>query len=177
MAATLCAQQAPPPPTSGFRAEFLRQLDDVEKKMVALAEAVPQEKYSWRPAEGVRSVSEVYMHLAGANFMLPRFVGVEPPAGIDRSMEKTVTEKAKVVEQLKQSFDHVRQVALATADANLDHSTKLFGRDATIREAFLLMATHMHEHLGQAIAYARMNGVVPPWTAARQARQPERPPQ
>ena len=157
-------------PTSGFRAEFLDQLNEVEKKMIALAEAVPAEKYAWRPAEGVRSVSEVYMHLAGANFSLPRFIGVDPPSTYERGMERTVTEKAKVVDWLRQSFAHVRQATFETADADLDKAVKVFGRDATVRSVFLLMATHMHEHLGQAIAYARMNGVVPPWTAARQAQ-------
>src|SRR5882724_4245997 len=64
---------------SGPRAELLRQLDDAQQKLVALAEAIPQEKYSWRPGEGVRSVSEVYMHVAGANYLIPRAVGVNPP--------------------------------------------------------------------------------------------------
>jgi uncharacterized damage-inducible protein DinB len=164
------AMAAPAAPASGFRAEFLRQLDDVEKKLLDLAQAVPQEKYTWRPAEGVRSVSEVYMHIAGGNFFLPRLVGAPPPAGMTREaardMEK-ITDKAKVVEMLKQSCEHVRQAALNTSDADLDKPVKLFGRDSTAREVFLLMATHMHEHLGQSIAYARMNGVVPPWSAGR----------
>lgn len=174
-AVVVLAQGAPPPataaPTSGFRAEFLRQLDDVGKKMTDLAQAVPQEKFTWRPAEGVRSVSEVYTHLAGANFRLPRFAGIQPPTGIDRNMEQ-ITDKAKVVDALKQSFEHVRQAALQISDADLDKPAKLFGRDTTVRDVFFLIALHQHEHLGQAIAYARMNGVVPPWTAARQAAQP-----
>jgi len=157
---------APAPPASGFRAEFLRQLDDAEKKLVDLAQAMPEEKYTWRPAEGVRSVSEVYMHVAGANFFFPRIIGIQPPAGLSREMEK-ITDKAKVVETLKQSFEHARQAALNTADADLDKGVKLFGRDSTVREVLLLLATHMHEHLGQSIAYARMNGVVPPWSAGR----------
>ncbi len=152
-------------PESGFRAEFLRQLDDVEKKMTSLAQAMPQEKYSWRPGDGVRSVSEVFMHVAGANFMLPNFAGVKPPAGISRDMEKTVTEKSKVSEMLKQSFEHIRTAITGTSDADMDKPTKLFGRPATYRGVYLLMANHMHEHLGQAIAYARVNGVVPPWSA------------
>lgn len=160
------APAMPAAPTSGFRAEFLRQLDDVEKKIVDLAQATPEEKYAWRPAEGVRSVSEVYMHIAGANFFLSRILGVQPPAGFSREMEK-ISDKAKVVETLKQSFGHVRQAALNTADADLDKAVKLFGRDSTNREALLVIAMHGHEHLGQAIAYARMNGIAPPWSAGR----------
>src|SRR4051794_29838839 len=78
---------------TGFRAEFITQLDDVEQKMVSLAEAMPESKYSWRPGEGVRSVGEVYVHLASANYGIPIFLGVKPPAGFDRNAEKTVTAK------------------------------------------------------------------------------------
>lgn len=157
------------PPTSGIRAELLADLDTLEKKLVSLAEAMPEEKYTWRPAEGVRSVSEVYMHIAGANFFFPRLVGVEPPAGATRGLEK-ITEKTKVVETLKRSLHHVRQAIVNTPDADLDKPVKMFGRDTTVRAVLIALITHMHEHLGQSIAYARMNGVVPPWTAARQSR-------
>jgi uncharacterized damage-inducible protein DinB len=162
------------PPKSGFRAEFLKQLEDVGKKIVELAQAVPEEKFSWRPAEGVRSVSEVYIHLAGANFLLPNNAGIKPPAGLDRDMEKNITEKAKVIEILKESFKHVRDAIMETSDADLDKPTKLFGRETTVRDVFLTIALHQHEHLGQSIAYARMNGVVPPWTAERQSQQQQR---
>ncbi|MBA3442788.1 MAG: DinB family protein [Pyrinomonadaceae bacterium] len=162
-------------PAAGFRAEFMRQLDDMEKKYVDLAQAVPQEKYAWRPGEGVRSMSEVFMHLAVANFFIPQFVGAKPPAGIDRNMERTVTDKTKVVEMLKQSFDHVRQAAMNTPETDLDKPATFFGRATTVRDVFFTMATHMHEHLGQSIAYARMNSIVPPWTAARATGGPPRP--
>ena len=162
------AGESPPPPeATGFRAEFLRQLDGVEKKLLDLAQAMPEEKYSWRPGEGVRSVSEAYMHVAGANFFLTRIIGAEPPAGVDRGMEK-ITNKAKVLELLKRSFEHVRQAALKTADAEMDKPVELFGRQTTVRGVFLMLALHQHEHLGQSIAYARMNGIAPPWSAARQ---------
>jgi uncharacterized damage-inducible protein DinB len=176
---TLLAQEKPKasgvPPTSGLRAELLKQCDDAEKKLVDLAQAMPQEKYAWRPGDGVRSVSEVYMHVVGANYFLPSFAGVKPPEGLSRDMEKTVTEKAKVVEMLKESFDHVRQAIVSKSEADLDSPAKLFGQETTVRDVFLTTVTHMHEHLGQSIAYARMNGVVPPWTAAQQAPRPEAP--
>jgi uncharacterized damage-inducible protein DinB len=176
---SLLAQDQPKasgaPPTSGLRADLLKQCNEVEKKFVDLAQAMPQEKYTWRPEEGVRSVSEVYMHVVGANFFIPRSAGVNPPEGLSRDMEKTVTEKAKVVEMLKKSFDHLRQAVLSKSDADLDSPAKLFGQETTVRDVFLTTVTHMHEHLGQSIAYARMNGVVPPWTAAEQAPRPEAP--
>ena len=156
-------------PKSGFRAEYLAQLADVEKKIVDLAGAVPQEKYGWRPGEGVRSVSEVYAHIAGANYFFMTFVGVKMPVGMDPAMEKTMTDKGKIAEMLKQSFNHVRQTVTDMPDASLDKETDMFGRTTTYRDALLTEMNHLHEHMGQSIAYARMNGIVPPWTAAEQA--------
>ena len=149
---------------SGLRGDVLWQLSDVEKKLVSLAEATPQEKFSWRPAPGVRSISEVYMHITGGNYFLPTFVGQKPPEGLSRDMEKTVTEKAKVVDAMKKSFDHARKAVQATPDADLDKKIKLFGQDSTQRMVLLLLMNHSHEHLGQAIAYARTNGIRPPWS-------------
>jgi uncharacterized damage-inducible protein DinB len=167
LATSSAAAQAPP---AGFRGDFLFQQNGVEKEILGLAEATPAEKFAWRPAEGVRSVSEVYMHLVGANYMLPSFAGVKVPEGISRDMEKTVTQKAAVIDALKKSFAHLRAAIEATPDADLDKPVKFFGMDSTVRGLYLVVANHEHEHLGQSIAYARMNGIVPPWTAARQAK-------
>ena len=162
-AVTLTAQPAAPAKVPGFRGLFLEQLKDVETKIVSLAEAMPQEKYTWRPAEGVRSISEVYMHIAGANYFLPSFIGVKPPASFNPAISKE-TDKAKVVEALKASFEHIRQVVLNMPDADLSKPVKLFGQETTYEGVLFLIANHMHEHLGQSIAYARTNGVVPPWS-------------
>jgi uncharacterized damage-inducible protein DinB len=162
-------------PAKGFRAEFLAQQDGVEKELLALAEATPAEKFAWRPAEGVRSVSEVYMHIADSNYFFLGFAGVKAPEGISPSMEKDVTEKAAVIEALKKSFAHLRAGVASIADARLDKPVKMFGHDTTVRGVLFAAATHEHEHLGQSIAYARMNGIVPPWTAARQAKAAEKP--
>jgi uncharacterized damage-inducible protein DinB len=151
-----------------MRTMFLAQLADVEKKVNGLAQAMPADKYSWRPAAGVRSVSEVFVHIAGANFMFPSFAGVKPPAGIARDMEKTVTEKAKVQEVVRQSFEHARKAAEGLSDADLAREIKLFGQPNTVAGMLFVMANHMHEHLGQSIAYARTNGVVPPWSAGKE---------
>jgi len=169
MHAILCAialaTLAPTPaPTHGFRAEFLRDLADVEKKIVDLATAMPAEKYSWRPAPGVRSVSEVYMHIAGGNYVMASFVGMKPPASDEQALER-VTDKARVLAELKKSFAHIRTAALRTSDDDLDKRIRMFGNDTTERGAFLNALTHLHEHLGQSVAYARINGVVPPWSA------------
>ncbi|MBI3668500.1 MAG: DinB family protein [Acidobacteria bacterium] len=171
-AAAQTAAAAPAAPTSGFRADFLADWDDLAKKAVSLAEAMPPEKYTWRPGEGVYSVSEIYLHIAGGNFGLAQTIGFAPPAGIEtRGLMKSTTDKAKVLDILKQSFEHVRQAALKTTDADLDKPVKLFGQPSTVRNVFYILGTHQHEHFGLGIAYARVNGVVPPWTAARQAQQ------
>jgi uncharacterized damage-inducible protein DinB len=162
-------------PVSGFKADFYFQQAGVEKEILGLAEATPAEKFAWRPAEGVRSVSEVYMHLAGANYLLPSFAGAKVPEGISRDMEKTVTQKDAVIDALKKSFAFLRNALAATPDADFDKPLKFFGMDSTVRGLYLVTANHEHEHLGQSIAYARMNGIVPPWTAARQAKAAEKP--
>ena len=152
-------------PVSGFKADFLTQFDDVSKKIVDLAEAVPADKYGWRPAPGVRSVSEVYMHIVGGNSFIPSFMGVKAMPGLERGMEKTVTDKAKVVELLKQSMAHARAAVAATPDADLDKKVKFFGgSEASERAVIMVIGNHLHEHLGQSIAYARANGVTPPWS-------------
>ena len=163
------AQQAPAkaaassPNGKGFRSEFLSDLDEVQDKITKLAAAVPAEKYAWRPAEGVRSISEVYMHIAGGNYLLASFTGMKPPGYDTRSLEK-ITDKDRVLVELRKSFDHLRTAALNATDTDLDKSIKMFGNDTTERAAFLAALNHLHEHLGQSIAYARMNGVVPPWS-------------
>lgn len=160
----------PSAPVSGFRAELLAELDDAQKKIIALAEATPQEKFSWRPAEGVRSFGEVYMHIAAGNFFVLSYTGIKPPPGLSdvREMEK-ITDKAKVIEMLNCSFEHLRRAVLQTHDRELDKpaATKLLGEKSTLRGVFLRLGIHANEHLGQAVAYARMNGIVPPWSAAR----------
>lgn len=161
-------QNAKKPPQNaasknGFRAEFLADLDEVQKKIIDLATAVPAEKYTWRPSAEVRSVSEVYMHIAGGNYFLTTFLGVQPPDDMPKDIE-SISDKQQVLAQLRKSFDHVRNVVKNTSDADLEKSVKLFGSPTTERGVFVTLLNHLHEHLGQSIAYARMNGVTPPWS-------------
>jgi len=155
--------QTPP----GIRGEILGQVDDAANKLAQLAGAIPADKYSWRPGPGVRSVSEVLMHVTGANYFFPRFVGVQAPSPLPPGADTSVTDRAQIVEHMQRSFEHVRSVVRGVADADLDKPTSVFGRPTTYRDALLLFVTHAHEHLGQMIAYARMIGVVPPWSMAR----------
>ena len=150
-----------PAATSGFRAEFLTNLDDVQEKILDLAESVPADKYSWRPAPDVRSTSEVFMHIAGGNYFLSTFLGVDPPK-MNGDIEKVVTKKADVIAELKPSFEHLRSAVNATTD--MEKPVKMFGTQTTHRGVLVTILSHLHEHLGQSVAYARINGIVPPWS-------------
>jgi uncharacterized damage-inducible protein DinB len=166
------APSAPAAPTSGVRAEFLNELKIQEDKFVQLAQAEPAEKYTWRPAEGVRSISEVYLHVAAANYNLPHVFGVAPPAGFKvQGFDKSTTDKAKVIEALKDSFAHMRQAVLNMPDSDVEKQLEWFGAKNTYRGVMLFIIRHGAEHLGQSIAYARINGVVPPWTEEQQQQQ------
>lgn len=158
------AEDAAMPP--GAKGEILMWIQDAESKLIQLADAMPQNKYAWRPGKGVRSVGEVYMHVATANYGLPTFVGVAPPAGFDfQTFEKSQTTKADISRTLKESFAHMKGALTNATDEDMEKPAEFFGMKTTRRGAFLLLLSHAHEHLGQSIAYARMNGVVPPWTA------------
>jgi uncharacterized damage-inducible protein DinB len=151
----------PAPRLTGFHAEFIANLDEVQEKLMELAESTPAEKYSWRPSKDVRSISEVYMHIAGANYVLSTFLGVPAPTPA-RDLEKSVTRKAEVLVELRKSFDHLRATVTKTTD--LEKQVKVFNNTTTSRGVMVTMLSHLHEHLGQSIAYARMNGVTPPWS-------------
>ncbi|MGE0352851.1 MAG: DinB family protein [Gemmatimonadales bacterium] len=156
---TLLAQQP-----AGIRGEILGQFNEAADKLIQLAEAIPQDKFTWRPGDGVRSVSEVLLHVAGAGEYILTSVGVKGTTQGENDLEHSTTDKAQVIARLKQSNDRVRAAIMAMPDADLDKPTRLFGMDMTYRGAMLLLTTHAHEHLGQMIAYARTNGVVPPWS-------------
>jgi uncharacterized damage-inducible protein DinB len=150
----------------GVRDSILFQIKQAEDKLLGLANALPAEKYTWKPAAGVRSVGEVFNHVAAANYFLPTFWGAKVPAGVDpRTLEKEMSgDKAKTIAALKQSFESLRKEIQAVPEADLGRKIKLFGQDVTVRDDMMVLASHAHEHLGQAIAYARSNGVTPPWS-------------
>jgi uncharacterized damage-inducible protein DinB len=155
---------------SGERAAMIGQIKEAEDKLVDLAGAMPQAKFSWRPRKGVRSVAEVFRHVVTANYLLPSLFGSAPPAGFDmKTYETAGNDKAEIVRDLKASFAHLRKAISDAPDGDLSKTVKIFDHDGTEREAMMIAVTHAHEHLGQSIAYARMNAVVPPWSAPPQA--------
>ena len=161
---------------TGARGEFLAEVAYYEQRYTRLAEAVPAEKYSWRPAEGVRSIGEVYAHIATANYGIAKVLGTPLPAGFDpKAINAAAGDKAKTVQILKDSFGHFRGAILTIKDADLNNALKMFGQDTTVRGAFFLATGHFGEHLGQSIAYARQNGIVPPWTEERVKQEAAKP--
>jgi uncharacterized damage-inducible protein DinB len=153
-------------PSYDMKPQSILDLQDMQKKFVGLAQAIPADKFSWRPAEGVRSVSELFLHVSSANYGIPNMMGVAMPAGFDgKTFEKSTTDKAKVISELNKSFEAAIASVQAMSNADFAKPDKKLGPEANDGDVVYILIVHGHEMLGQAIAYARMNGVVPPWTA------------
>jgi uncharacterized damage-inducible protein DinB len=159
---------------AGFKGDMMVWLKDAEDKLTQLADATPESKYAWRPNKGVRSQGEVFLHVAAANYGIPAAMGVAPPEGWKfDGYEQSMTKKADIQKALKESFTHMENALTNATDADMDKEISLFGMKMSERRAFVLLLSHAHEHLGQSIAYARSNNIVPPWTAKQQAAMKE----
>jgi uncharacterized damage-inducible protein DinB len=159
-AQALFAQVVPEGVAQGYDGEW----GHVSRQLIALAEATPADKFAFRPAAGVRSTSEVYMHLAIANFFFLTINGQKMPADIKRETEKEVTSKAEVIAWLKRSLEAVKTAHAAEKPKDLERKVMFLKRETTAENVYLRAIVHTNEHMGQLIAYARMSGVVPPWS-------------
>jgi len=147
-------------------------VNEVQKKVLDLARAIPESAYGWRPGTGVRSIGEVLQHMAADNYLIPVAMGKPAPAstGITSdyntaaAYEKRTRTKAQAIAELEASFTHLHQAMGLTTEANLGEKIDMFGQQWTRQRAMVLTVTHLHEHLGQLIAYARSNNVAPPWS-------------
>ena len=164
------------PAASGVKGEILTWIEDAQDKLTQLAEAIPENKYGWRPNKEVRTVGEVFMHVSAANYGIPSFIGVPAPKGFDfGTYEHTLTKKSDVMKSLKDSFAHMEGALKAMSDEDMNAPAEFFGMKTTKRGAFVLLLSHVHEHLGQEIAYARSINVTPPWTLKQQAAEAKAP--
>jgi len=136
----------------------------VSEQLIALAEATPEKNFAWRPAPGVRSTSEVYMHIVDASFYLLSITGPKMPADLKDDADKTVTSKAEVIRWLKRSLEAVKEAHLKETPEHLARKVRIEDRDSTVDWMYLRIIIHANEHMGQLVAYARMTGVVPPWS-------------
>jgi uncharacterized damage-inducible protein DinB len=158
---------------AGLTADLLTDVGQLEKKVVGLARAIPADKFGWRPGQGVRSVGEVLMHVAADNYLLPAALGhaAAPSTGIKgddyktaQAYERRKLDRDATIAELERSFAHLKKSLASTTPARLGESVTTFGQPSTVQQTWILTTTHLHEHLGQLIAYARSNGVAPPWS-------------
>jgi uncharacterized damage-inducible protein DinB len=153
------------PGVTGYRSEVLSLVMIQENEFLRLADAFPADKYTWRPGPGVKSVAEVFLHVSAANYNMYKLIGAPVPPVLDvAGMEESTTDKAKIIATLKASYAHAEKAITDMPDANLEKTMPWLGGTITQRGVLLYIIPHIAEHLGQAIAYARMNGVVPPWS-------------
>lgn len=158
---------------SSVSADLRTDIEQVEKKMLDLARAIPEDKYGWRPGEGVRSIAEVVKHVAADNYLIPAAIGFPADAatgikGDDYktalAYEKRAMNKMQAIAELERSFAFLKKSLGDMPAARMGQGVKMFGMDFTGQQAWIMATTHLHEHLGQLIAYARSNGVAPPWS-------------
>ncbi len=164
-------------PAAGYnvRQGAVAELKEAQNELVSLAQAMPADKYTWRPAEGVRSVAEVYLHICAGNFYLTALAGAPAKSGFQfQGYEKSTTDKAEIIDRLNECFQFAENGIANLSDADLVKPTK-WPSYPTVGDVVLHIVAHTHEHLGQSIAYARMNGIVPPWSAAQQQRMTQTP--
>jgi uncharacterized damage-inducible protein DinB len=164
----LHAQDAPP-----LSSDLVSAITSVEAKIVGLGEAMSAAQYDWRPGAGVRSVGEVLLHVAADNYFLPAVFGVAAPAatgingsdyGAVQAYESRKLTRDATLTELRASFEHLRRAVASVPESRMNEPISVFGQNLTMRSYLLLTTTHLHEHLGQLIAYARSNGVAPPWS-------------
>jgi uncharacterized damage-inducible protein DinB len=159
-------------PSYDMKAQALVDLQAVNKKCVDLAEAIPSDKLTWRPSPDARSFAEVFLHVAGERYGILSMMGAVPPAGFKaREFEKSTTEKGRIVEELNQSWDFANKTIQGMSNADFAKLLPKLGPQANEGDVIYILVADAHEHLGQLIAYARQNGIVPPWTVQMQKKK------
>jgi len=162
-------------PSYDMKGQSLLDLEQVQKKFVELANAVPADKLAWRPSADSRSFAEVFMHVAGERYGILGLMGAEKPAGFDaQKFEKSTTDRAQIVGELKKSWEFAQKTINGMTNADFAKLLPNLGPQASAGDVVYILVADAHEHLGQAIAYARENGIVPPWTAEVQKKAAER---
>jgi uncharacterized damage-inducible protein DinB len=159
-------------PSYDMKAQALLDLQAVNKKCVDLAEALPSDKLTWRPSANTRSFAEVFLHVAGERYGILSMMGAKPPAGFKaREFEKSTTEKDRIVHDLNQSWDFANKTISSMSNVDFAKLLPKLGPQANEGDVVYILIADAHEHLGQLIAYARQNGIVPPWTAQTEKKK------
>lgn len=148
-----------------FRDEFLAHFQRSSAKVQQLAEAIPEDLYTWSPGEGVMEIGHVYAHIARYNFMyLEENLGIPAPGDLDLDTLEEMRGKGDLTAILDRSVAHVEEHVGAMPDEDLTAETVLYGRRVAGWAVLFQLLAHMNEHVGQSVSYARMNGIVPPWS-------------
>jgi uncharacterized damage-inducible protein DinB len=156
-------------PSYDMKAQSLLDLERVQKKFADLADAIPADKLTWRPSADSRSFAEVFLHAAGERYQILNLMGTPTPEGFDaKAFEKSTTDKAQIVAELNKSWDFTKKTIDGMSNADFAKLLPKLGPQANAGDVVYILVADAHEHLGQSVAYARVNGVVPPWTAERQ---------
>jgi uncharacterized damage-inducible protein DinB len=158
-------------PAYDMKAQSLLDLQRVQKRFVELANAVPADKLTWRPSPAARSFAEVFLHVAGERYGILALMGATPPAGFNgKTFEKSTTDRARIIDELNKSWNFANTTISGMSNADFAKLLPKLGPQANAGDVVYILVADAHEHLGQAVAYARINGVVPPWTADAQKR-------
>jgi len=162
-------------PSYDMKGQALVDLEQVQKKFVALANAVPADKLTWRPSPDSRSFAEVLLHVAGERYGILSLMGAQPPAGFDRkALEKSTTDRDQIVAELNKSWEFAQKTIQGMSNADFARLLPKLGPQANAGDVVYILVADAHEHLGQSVAYARENGIVPPWTAEAQKKAAEK---
>jgi uncharacterized damage-inducible protein DinB len=161
-------------PSYDMKGQSLQDLGVVQKKFVDLANALPADKLTWRPTADSRSFAEVFLHVSGERYQILHLGGTELPAGFDgKTYEKSTTDRAKLVEELNKSWEYTQKAINGMTNADFAKLLPALGPQANAGDVIYILVADAHEHLGQVVAYARENGVVPPWTVEQQKKAAE----
>lgn len=163
------------PPSYDMKAQALLDLERVQKKFVDLANAVPADKFTWKPSGETRSFAELLLHVAGERYQILKMMGAMPPADFDgKTFEKATTDKAKIIGELDKTWGFAKQTINGMTNAKFAKLLPKLGPQANAGDVVYILVADAHEHLGQAITYARVNGIIPPWTVEARKRAAEK---
>ena len=156
-------------PSYDMKSQSLVDLQAVQKKFVDLASVIPQDKFNWRPSSDSRSFAEVFLHVASERYGILGLMGAQPPAGVDaKTLEKSTTDKDRIIEELNKSWEFAQKTISSMSNGDFAKLLPKLGPQANAGDVVYILVADAHEHLGQSVAYARENAVVPPWTVAAQ---------
>ena len=162
-------------PSYDMKGQALLDLETMQKKFVDLANALPADKLTWRPSADSRSFAEVFLHVASERYGILKLMGTETPTGVDpKGLEKSTTDRTRIVDELNKSWDFAKKAIQGMTNAEFAKLLPKLGPQANAGDVVYILVADNHEHLGQSIAYARENGITPPWTVAAQKAAAEK---